>query len=496
MLSNVDTLEQEDAEKTNQALAAINQGDLVTARVILEHVVSHTPEKYIYSYEVDGELFIKFWNSIEFLQYITWFESQGEKRPAVFLLRAYPRAYFYLGFIDIEEGRYEKALAHFEASLRLEPDQPLILIEMSVAYSKMNRHDEALSCLDRALLVRPWISSLNRARALRGKGIILIELKQFEQAQECLVESLKYEPENEIALSELHYIGELLTGDILPRQMKYWKRKDIEQRCDHCGKELVEEQVDKFYMMNTEGNLVFVCSNCSTLDKYGKAIPVNLDQAGTYYNKGIDYAMKGHWEKAIQAFEKAIMVDHRHVEVYIALGRVYAALNEHDKAAEAFKKGLEIEPDSADSFCGLGDAYSGLKEFERAIESYKRAIEISPGHGQAYFGLGSAYTALKNFDLAIAACEQAIKIAPDYADSYCILAGAFLALQRFQEAADALKEAFRIDPDCSLVHGILGMWFVQLGEKEAALEQYEILKNLDAAMADELLSDLKNTQYR
>jgi len=331
------------------------------------------------------------------------------------------------------------------ASLRLEPDQPSTLTEISLVYGKMNEYDKAISLLNHALRARSWISSKAKARVLRRKGAILIDMKQLGQAQECLAESLRYEPGNKIALEELHYIGELRTGDIFPRPITTLRVKGIEKRCDHCGKIFVENQINKFYVMNIGGNLVFACPDCANLDKYKNAVFVHPDYAVEYYNQGIYCVKNKCWEDAIQAFENAIVVDPQYAEAYIKIGSVYNEIEKHEKAIEAFTKALEIEPDSADSFCGLGDAYNGLKERKRAIQCYKQAIENNEDHAEAYYSLGVIYATMKQLDLAIDACNQAIKIDPYYTDAYCILAVVFAALDRLQKSADVLKELSRID---------------------------------------------------
>ncbi len=52
---------------------------------------------------------------------------------------------------------------------------------------------------------------------------------------------------------------------------------------------------------------------------------------------------------------------------------------------------------------------------------------------------------------------------------------------------ESYKQALRIDPDDAEVHDNLGYAYVDINDRDSALEQYEILKSLDTEMANELL---------
>ena len=57
-----------------------------------------------------------------------------------------------------------------------------------------------------------------------------------------------------------------------------------------------------------------------------------------------------------------------------------------------------------------------------------------------------------------------------------------------KESIEPFKQAIRIDPDNVAAHTALGIAYYSLGDKSSALEQYKILKKLDAEMADLLFN--------
>jgi tetratricopeptide (TPR) repeat protein len=61
-------------------------------------------------------------------------------------------------------------------------------------------------------------------------------------------------------------------------------------------------------------------------------------------------------------------------------------------------------------------------------------------------------------------------------------------LGKWKKAIESYKQVIRIDPDFALAHHNLGLASLALNDRDSALEQYEILKNLDTEMANKLFN--------
>ena len=73
-------VEQHDAERVDQAIKHIEDGDVSLAYQLLSDVVPRAPASYTYQYEKGDTLFVKFWDNQEFMHYVTWQQSQGQNR--------------------------------------------------------------------------------------------------------------------------------------------------------------------------------------------------------------------------------------------------------------------------------------------------------------------------------------------------------------------------------------------------------------------------------
>ena len=134
---------------------------------------------------------------------------------------------------------------------------------------------------------------------------------------------------------------------------------------------------------------------------------------------------------------------------------------------------------------------------ERAIEKFKQAIKINPEFADAYFQLGLVYGELERYDEGISTYKEAIRIKPDFFAAYYNLGETYHKLTRHDESITAYKEAIRNKPDFVEVHKeidvitfgrqravklhyMLGKAYLEVGQKDSALKEYKILKDLDA----------------
>jgi len=202
-----------DAEKVDEGLDLFMDCDYEAARSIFEEVVQNTPKDYQYQYEKDGQIFIKFWYSEQLDLYINSEKESGGKKIR-YAPNAYPKAYYLLGCICVQEEKYHEALEYLEAGHRLEPHNPQFSLLKAEAYVGLGDRKKAVSHYEQVGEIGPWFHEDDKAKALRGKGIQLIELGELDAAEESLKESLKYEPESEVATSQLTYIKYLRSPGI------------------------------------------------------------------------------------------------------------------------------------------------------------------------------------------------------------------------------------------------------------------------------------------
>jgi tetratricopeptide (TPR) repeat protein len=221
--------EESDAKLVDRAHQLIKDSNHDKAYSILSDIVKRTPQKYVNQFKKDGKLFIKFWDLNEFTSYTAQIQEKSELQRVVWLPNAYPRAYFYLGYLHIEKEEYEKAINYLDKGLVLEPANATLLNEKTQGLVKLNKYDEALAICDTVLETIEFVPQNRKATCLRSKGYILIEECKLSEAEKCYLDCLKIEPDNKMAISQLQIIRNALyckneadRQSITDEEFKYW----------------------------------------------------------------------------------------------------------------------------------------------------------------------------------------------------------------------------------------------------------------------------------
>jgi len=178
------------------------------------------------------------------------------------------------------------------------------------------------------------------------------------------------------------------------------------------------------------------------------------DYALEAYNKALYFMDKEEYEKALPYLEIEIKKDRSFLKAwaYYQIGYCYGQLGNYNKAIEAFKQAIRIIPDYTMAHYALGFAYTELGFYKDAIDAYKQAIRIDPDDTYVHYRLGLSY-----FKLGF-----------------------------YKEAIEAYIQAIHIDPDYTMAHYALGLMYLITGDRNLALNEYKILKDLDIDLANKL----------
>ncbi|HXX54049.1 MAG TPA: tetratricopeptide repeat protein [Thermodesulfovibrionales bacterium] len=152
---------------------------------------------------------------------------------------------------------------------------------------------------------------------------------------------------------------------------------------------------------------------------------------------------------------------------------------------------LQKNPDDVDALFHLADLYERNGQYAEAIETYKHLTKIKPNAGYVYFKMGTAYDRLNRPEEAIQAFKKSVHYMPNHAVAYNNMGIAYGRLNKYQEEIAALKKAVQLRPSYSSARYNLGVTYLKIGNKKAALQEYESLKKLDEGAAETLMGEIK-----
>lgn len=139
--------------------------------------------------------------------------SGAAKRDAVAIDPTWCDAIFYKGFALIDVGRPAEARKWLERAVAMAPNNAHYGNELAESYKTERNWEKAYALFEKAAGDARTFSPDNRksaelGRALRGMGFVRIETGQLDEAQKYFEDSLKIDPNNPNARSELQYIAE------------------------------------------------------------------------------------------------------------------------------------------------------------------------------------------------------------------------------------------------------------------------------------------------
>jgi len=117
-------------------------------------------------------------------------------------------------------------------------------------------------------------------------------------------------------------------------------------------------------------------------------------------------------------------------------------------------------------------------------------IALDPHYTSVYYNLGWAFSETAQYQEAMENFKVAIEQKADDADAYYALGWTYGKLEDYEQAKKAFQEAIRIQPDYIYAHYGLGIAYLVLGERNLALEEYKMLKDLDQKIADQLFNQI------
>ena len=217
-------------------------------------------------------------------------------------------------------------------------------------------------------------------------------------------------------------------------------------------------------------------------------------EALEFFQLGEYHFQSNHFEEAIDAYQKAIEREPTFAEAYYKLGISLGKLGKPKDGILTLEKALSLDPYNASVYNALGAMYGMLQQYDQAIEQFEKAVDIDPQLSLAYNNMGILFGKLGDHKRALEVLKLAVQIEPESAESQGALGVAYAMAGQPHNAIKPLQEAVRIDPYYAKAHFNLGITYLWLGDFLRAKEQYEILKNLDFEMAQDLLIELQSME--
>lgn len=456
-----------------------------------------------------------------------------------------------LARLYIKKKHYSRAIKLLQRAYQLKPDDPVINIELGLAYYLSQDIPRALSYYEK---IQPFILKNNKANLIKRLAFAYWQMQLFDQAIPLFEKLTKLTPQDEQVYLTLGHIfkkrgqtkqaADLYETTFQIMRLKYktyseelaFSFKDINhlKRAEDVFANLFLRQPDNYrYLMelaDLKANQPSKKKNFILLLKRAQQL-VPVDDA--YYSKLLAYRLfvTGQYKEALSRYEAMHQLAKDDFDVLLSLAGLYQKVGQSDKSLQFYQqakaqlsqaKNVSIGQVRALAFgfrqfkyyddvlallksiqspdyqiqMDLGDTYYLLRNLSQAKKYYQLALsqwtDKKEDNLQAlfirYVNLSHIHYRLGAMDKALNSLDLARKVVPDEASSYTQLAYQYRLHQQFKQSNQLL-----LDP---LVQNFpTAEVYIALGDNSFDLKQDKEAE-LYYLTALELVEDNKYERYK
>ncbi|MEG4228584.1 tetratricopeptide repeat protein [Microcoleus sp. N9_B2] len=395
----------------------------------------------------------------------------------------------------IEQKDYVSALEYAE-KLVASRGEARDWVEKGRCLNSLERYDEALECLDKAIE-----SDSNYARAWANRGDVLECLKRYDEAlvsYDRAIELDEYDPwhwaKRGYLLNNLKHYEEALEsfdraieldeddpwdwasrGDVLDNLKRYEEALESYDRALELdvnyqwawrmrgdvlnNLERYEEALESYdWAIELDENDPWawvkrgdVLNNLERYEEalvsYDRAIELDANYLLVWFLRGLLLDTLKRYEEALVSYDRAIELDANNQWAWGCRGYVLNNLKRYEEALVSYERAIELDPNDKSDWVQRGHVLDDLKRYEEALVSYDRAIELDSNYEWAWFSRGWTLDNLGRYEEALISCDKVIELGSQHSSVFFNRAIAILGLNRWDEGIAALDDAFqRLEP--------------------------------------------------
>lgn len=375
-------------------------------------------------------------------------------------------------------GDYQRAIARYEAALRIRPDAPEALSNLGVMYHAAGRYADAVDVMQRAVQLQP---ALVPANLILGLG--LIRLDRPADAIAPLERALAGNPKQRDAV--LGLAGARVALQDLPSAILLYRRQTESDSLDSeawyalavCYERMAEaasrrlSQMDggalyhkrllaDYLLQRGEDRLAL-----EALDEAATGSPASEDAAAQALALYVDARKLADLSR--QAFLQFVKLSPESWQSHLFLGDLYRQQRKFPESIANYEAASKLQPQSPAPLLGLGTVFWELGDNEKAEGYLQQTLRLNPLNSQAIYELGDIALRQRRDEEAIKYLERYLVVQPEQMMARANLGKAYLHLNRFAEAAIHLEKALAVDRSGD-IHFQLAAALRKLGrEKEA-----------------------------
>jgi tetratricopeptide (TPR) repeat protein/serine/threonine protein kinase len=386
-------------------------------------------------------------------------QALAEKTPAVIALD------HYLPGLSAYAARNKaQGVKHFEAALRVEPTHYWSLMRLGYCLTDLGEQEQdfaaGAAAFSGCILKRPA-----HAHAYYCRGLAYSKMQRNEEALADYVKATELHPKHLTAWNARaaahHQLAQLEKA-----LAAYSKAIDLDPKCAIAWR----NRGVTYHQMGEHDKAIA---------DYSKVIELDPKDRLAWCWRGQTYTELGELNKALDDLSKTVDINPKIAETWQNRGTVYQRLNRDEEALADHTKAIQLDPGMAGAWNGRGGAYYRLRQYAKALANYAEAIKLDPKRAEAWANRGWTYLRLDQMEKALADFEKAIELDPRFAFAWAGRGCAHWDLRRPAEARADFEKAIELNPREEAALAGRGLSRLNLGDTDGALDDLTRAVQLD-----------------
>ena len=373
--------------------------------------------------------------------------------------------YFYIGLTQYRLRRVDDAIASLASSVGCNPRFSLGEHALGDAYVAKGDDNRALAAYEAGLKIQP-----DDPEALRAASLICLKHELNARAIPLLERYVKLQPRDLDARADLAAAIYAATGDFYKAKEQY--RAVLAVNARHPAALL---GLGGLYLSSGQK-----AQAVPLLLEAAKLVPDSakpLDLLGSAYNR------LGRYAEAMAVLEKAAQLSPDEASTYYQLAIAYGHMQrpaDRKKAMERFvqlndqgEKLLEAQREAARLALNV-QAVVDRGDDVKALQMMEQAHDLDPNNDEVLYRLGGLYLAAERYDLARNCAETLTKRAPSEWRYWYLLGSVQMAEAQWEQAQVSFEQVVQIDPARAEAYNELGNLAMKQGQPEKAAKAYQL----------------------
>jgi tetratricopeptide (TPR) repeat protein len=294
-------------------------------------------------------------------------------------------AHYMLAVLLYQQQREPDALKAVVSALKLNPNALEALALHSVLLLNAGQHKKALASISKVVARQP-----GDAEAWHNRGVILSELRRFEEAVDSFDKALAIRSSAEA-----------------------WTNR---------GAALLK-------LMRPE----------DALRSFDKALAIKPTFAGALYNRGNALMDLERYPDAVTAFDKLLAQNPNSFEAWNNRGAALHELKRFTDSLESYDRAVEIQPDYASAWTNRGKSLQELKRYDDALVSYDKSLALDSGSLELWYARALTLRTVQRVEDALACVDKALAIQKDFKPALSMRAWLLCELNRITDGLTVFR---------------------------------------------------------